>query len=101
MYSTVAVSEICNIGTYKGMSILRTYTHIYRGFCTVLLQIFVQVCLCTLFCRCAVAFSTGCYRNVQMSSGNCLLIQALAWLLVVELRAMWFVVVILTLDTRI
>ena len=35
MYSTVAVSASCNIGTYKGMFILRTYTHIYRGFCTV------------------------------------------------------------------
>jgi hypothetical protein len=35
MYSTLAVSGSCNIGTYKGMFILRTYTHIYRGFCTV------------------------------------------------------------------
>jgi len=35
VYSTLAVSASCNIGTYKGMSILRTYTHIYRGFCTV------------------------------------------------------------------
>ena len=32
--STLAVSASCNIGTYKGMFILRTYTHIYRGFCT-------------------------------------------------------------------
>jgi len=35
MYSILAVSASCNIGTYKGMFILRTYTHIYRGFCTV------------------------------------------------------------------
>jgi len=35
MYSTLAVSASCNIGTYKGMFILRTYIHIYRGFCTV------------------------------------------------------------------
>jgi len=66
-----------------------------------LLQIFVQVCLCTLFCRCAVASCTGCYRNVQMSIGNCLTMQALACLLVVQFRTVWFVVVIYTLDTRI
>jgi hypothetical protein len=35
MYSTLAVSASCNIATYKGMSILRTYTQIYSGFCTV------------------------------------------------------------------
>ena len=35
MYITLAVSASCNIGAYKDMSILRTYTHIYRGFCTV------------------------------------------------------------------
>jgi len=28
MYSILAVSASCNIGIYKGMSILSTYTHI-------------------------------------------------------------------------
>jgi len=35
MYSTLAVSASCNIVIYKGISKLRIYTHIYRGFCTV------------------------------------------------------------------
>jgi len=33
--SACTVSASCNIVIYKGVSILRTYTHIYRGFCTV------------------------------------------------------------------
>ena len=59
MYSTLAVSASCNIVTYKGMSILRTYTHIYRGFCTVFvtdictgmsMHTVLQVC-CRIFYR--------------------------------------------------
>ena len=34
IYSILAVSASCTIGIYKGMSIFRTYTHIYRGFFT-------------------------------------------------------------------
>jgi len=59
----------CNIGIYKDMSI---HIHIFTGASLqFLLQIFVQVCLCTLFCRCAVTSSTECYRNLQMSTANC------------------------------
>jgi len=43
-----------------------------------------------MFCRCAVTSSAGCYRNVQMSNGNCLEIQALVWLLMVQFRAVLF-----------
>jgi len=32
MYSILAIYASCNIGIYKGMSILRTYTRIYRCF---------------------------------------------------------------------
>ena len=34
MYSILAVSASCNMIVHKGMSILSTYKHIYRGFCT-------------------------------------------------------------------
>jgi hypothetical protein len=76
------------------------HIHIFTGASVqFLLQIFVQVCLCTLFCRCAVASCIVCYRNVQMSIGNCLAMRALAWLLVVQFRIVWSVAVIFTLAT--
>jgi hypothetical protein len=94
MYSILAVCASCSVGFYNGMSILRTYTHIYRGFCTVFVPDICVVMSMHTVCRCAVASCTG-YSNVQMSIGNCLTMQALAWLLMVQFRAICFVEAIL------
>jgi hypothetical protein len=52
MYSIMAVSASCNIGIYETMS-YSGHIHIFTGASLqFLLQIFVKVCLCTLFCRC-------------------------------------------------
>jgi hypothetical protein len=64
MYSILAVPASCNIGIYKGMCPYSVHTHIFKGAS-------LQIYLCTLLCTCAVASSTECYRNVQMSTGNC------------------------------
>ena len=93
MYSTLAVSASCNIGTYKGMSLLRTYTHIYRGFCTVFVaDICTGMSMHTVLLVC-------CYILCSVLQ-ECTM-QALAWYLVVQFRTVWFVAVIYTLDTRI
>ena len=96
MYSTLAVSASCNIFIYKGISKLFTGASVQ-----LLLQIFVQVCPCTLFCKCAVTCSTGRYRNVLMSTENWLEMQALSCLLTVQFRAIRFFTAIVTLDMQI
>ena len=65
------------------------HIHIFTGAPLQVLLV-LQVRLCTLFCRHADTSSTRCYRNVQMSTGNCLAMQALAWLLMVQFRAILF-----------
>jgi hypothetical protein len=68
VYSVLAVAIYVFIKTCP----YSVHTHILTGASVqFLFQIFVQVCLCTLFCRCAVASSTGGYRNLQISTGNC------------------------------
>ena len=65
MYSILAISARCNIFIYKGMSILRTYIHIYRGFCTVFVtDICTRMSMHTVLQVCSSS-STECYRNLQ------------------------------------
>ena len=59
-YLQVAIYVLIKACSYSG------HIHIFTGASVqFLLQIFVQVCLCTLFCRCAVASCIVCYRNVR------------------------------------